>query len=177
MDWMRPNRVAIAVSHNDQKDHLRSVLDDLGFPAIRVDREQAAGAQVRCRGRVASPGRASRLGRIPSRPWSPLRDADPAPACVRCSGPHRRCRPSGVHPQPSDAWLGEEWSAETDGWFAHRIAFDQSCRTLWTCGSAGRAAPTRVLSVVRSGDACGSSGAVLPRRLRGISILAWCLSS
>ena len=32
-----PERVAVAVSHRDQKDHLRSTLDDAGLAAVRVD--------------------------------------------------------------------------------------------------------------------------------------------
>jgi hypothetical protein len=28
-------------------------------------------------------------------------------------------------PQPSDAWLGQDGSPEIDGWFSHKITFDQ----------------------------------------------------
>lgn len=62
---------------------------------------------------------------------------DPGRLCVMLTRHRHSCIVIGrasdadlleAAPQPADAWLGYEGSPEIDGWFAHRITFDQLAR-------------------------------------------------
>jgi hypothetical protein len=121
-----PDRIAVAVSHNDQKDHLRSALDELGYPTVRVD--------------TANKLQGLEFDIVVA--WHPLAGLpepdgfhlDPGRLCVMLTRHRHACIVVGragdadlleYAPQPSDAWLGQDGSPEITGWFAHRITFDQ----------------------------------------------------
>ena len=126
---LAPERVAVAVSHNDQKDHLRLALDDTGLAAVRVD--------------TANKLQGLEFDVVVA--WHPLAGLpdsdgfhlDPGRLCVMLTRHRHSCIVVGrigdadlleSAPQPSDAWLGHDGSPEIDGWFSHRITFDQLAR-------------------------------------------------
>ena len=117
------------MSHNDQKDHLRSPLDDAGLAAVRVD--------------TANKLQGLEFDVVVA--WHPLAGLpepdgfhlDPGRLCVMLTRHRHSCIVVGragdadlleSAPQPSDAWLGHDGSPEIDGWFSHRITFDQLAR-------------------------------------------------
>jgi hypothetical protein len=121
-----PQRVAVAVSHNDQKDHVRLALDDAGLAAVRVD--------------TANKLQGLEFDVVLA--WHPLAGLpqpdgfhlDPGRLCVMLSRHRHACIVVGRAgdadilesvPPPADAWLGYEGSPEVDGWFSHRVVFDQ----------------------------------------------------
>jgi hypothetical protein len=124
-----PERVAVAVSRRDQGDHLRSTLDDAGLAAVRVD--------------TANKLQGLEYDLVVA--WHPLAGLpdsdgfhlDPGRLCVMLTRHRHSCIVIGrasdadlleAAPQTADAWLGHEGSPEIDGWFAHRITFDQLAR-------------------------------------------------
>jgi AAA domain len=120
------DRVAVAVSHNDQKDLLRASLDSAGLASIRVD----------------TANRLQGLEFDVVVAWHPLAGLpqpdgfhlDPGRLCVMMTRHRHACILVGRAddadllesvPPPAEAWLGHEGSSEVDGWFAHRLVFDQ----------------------------------------------------
>jgi hypothetical protein len=123
---LEQSRVAVAVSHNDQKDAIRSALDNLGLTQVRVD--------------TANKLQGLEFDVVVA--WHPLAGLphpdgfhlDPGRLCVMLTRHRHACiivgRVGDVDimesaPPPADAWLGYESSPEIDGWFCHRIVFDQ----------------------------------------------------
>ena len=119
-------RVAVAVSHRDQRDQLRASLDDAGLQQVRVD----------------TANRLQGLDFDVVIAWHPLAGLpapdgfhlDPGRLCVQLTRHRHACvvvgRAGDVEvlqsvPQIPEAWLGEEASPEVDGWFAHRFVFDR----------------------------------------------------
>lgn len=120
------NRVAVAVSHNDQKDAVRSRLDNSGLTEIRVD--------------TANKLQGLEFDVVIA--WHPLAGLpqpdgfhlDPGRLCVMLTRHRHACIVVGragdadlleSAPPPADAWLGYDGSPEIDGWFSHHIVFDQ----------------------------------------------------
>lgn len=120
------DRIAIAVSHNDQKDLLRASLDSAGLRGLRVD----------------TANRLQGLEFDVVVAWHPLAGLprpdgfhlDPGRLCVMMTRHRHACILVGRAddadllesvPPPAEAWLGHEGSPEVDGWFAHRLVFDQ----------------------------------------------------
>jgi hypothetical protein len=123
------NRIAVAVSHNDQKDQLRTSLDKAGLTEIRVD--------------TANKLQGLEFDVVIA--WHPLAGLpdpdgfhlDPGRLCVMLTRHRHACIVVGRAgdadllgsvPPAGEAWLGHERSAEIDGWFSHRIVFDQLAR-------------------------------------------------
>ncbi len=122
---LAPDRVAVAVSHNDQKDHMRLALAERGLAKVRVDTaNKLQGLEVDVL--VA---------------WHPLAGLptpdgfhlDPGRLYVMLTR-HRHAlivigRISdaallGEVPPLGDAWLGVDEEPEVTGWFAHQLVFE-----------------------------------------------------
>ena len=118
-------RVAVVVSHNDQKDHLRVSLDAAGFDFVRVD--------------TANKLQGLEFDVLVA--WHPLAGLpetdgfhlDAGRLCVMLTRHRHACIVVGRAgdadlladvPPASDAWLGHDSDPELDGWFAQRIVFD-----------------------------------------------------
>jgi hypothetical protein len=122
-------RIAVAVSHNDQKDHLRASLDAAGLADVKVD--------------TANKLQGLEFDLLIA--WHPLAGLpeadgfhlDPGRLCVMLTRHRHACvvvgRADDVElidavPPPSDAWIGHNPDPEVDGWFAQRLVFDQLAR-------------------------------------------------
>jgi hypothetical protein len=120
------NRIAVAVSHNDQKDQLRTSLHNVGLPEVRVD----------------TANKLQGLEYDVVIAWHPLAGLphpdgfhlDPGRLCVMLTRHRHACIVVGrvgdadllgSVPPAAEAWLGHDGSSEIDGWFAHRVVFDQ----------------------------------------------------
>jgi AAA domain len=120
------NRVAVAVSHNDQKDHVQTSLNRAGLADVRVD--------------TANKLQGLEFDVVIA--WHPLAGLpapdgfhlDPGRLCVMLTRHRHACIVVGrlgdldllgSVPPEADAWLGHDRSPEIDGWFAHRAVFDQ----------------------------------------------------
>ncbi len=126
METLRPTDIAIAVSHNDQKDLLRAVFDDAGLGYITVDtanRLQGLTYEV-----VVA--------------WHPLAGAsvtdafhlDPGRLCVMLTRHRQACIVVGRDtdrdlldgvPPATPGYLGWEPDPVLDGWDAHELVFEQ----------------------------------------------------
>jgi hypothetical protein len=123
------NRIAVAVSHNDQKDQLRTSMDSVGLAAVKVD--------------TANKLQGLEFDVVIA--WHPLAGLpdpdgfhlDPGRLCVMLTRHRHACIVVGRAgdadllgsvPPAADAWLGHEGSSEIDGWFSHRVVFDQLSR-------------------------------------------------
>jgi hypothetical protein len=119
-------RTAVAVSHNDQKDQLRVVFNDAGLAEVRVD--------------TANKLQGLEFDLVVA--WHPLAGLpgpdgfhlDPGRLCVMLTRHRHACIVVGragdadiieAIPPSSDAWIGYDSDPEVDGWFAHRMVFDQ----------------------------------------------------
>jgi hypothetical protein len=120
------DRVAVAVSHNDQKDQLLLSLSRAGLDAIRVD--------------TANKLQGLEFDLVVA--WHPLAGLpapdgfhlDPGRLCVMLTRHRHACIVVGRAgdsdllesvPPAAEAWLGFEGSPEVDGWYAHRVVFEQ----------------------------------------------------
>jgi hypothetical protein len=122
---LAPERVAVAVSHNDQKEHVRIALAQRGLAKVRVDTaNKLQGLEVDVM--VAW----HPLAGLPSSDEFHL---DPGRLCVMLTR-HRhalivvgRTTDAGLVgdvPPCGDAWMGVDEDADVAGWFAHRLVFD-----------------------------------------------------
>src|SRR5204863_3894119 len=120
-----PQRVAVAVSHNDQKDHVRLALDDAGLVAVRVD--------------TANKLQGLEFDVVLA--WHPLAGLpqpdgfhlDPGRLCVMLTRHLHACFVVGragdeqvledQPPPPTPAYLGWDPDPVLDGWEVHRQVF------------------------------------------------------
>lgn len=120
------NRIAVAVSHNDQKDYLRSAFDSAGMAFVRVD--------------TANKLQGLEFDFVVA--WHPLAGLpeadgfhlDPGRLCVMLTRHRHGCVVVGRAADPdlvsdvppvSDTWLGDEADPVLDGWFAHSLVFER----------------------------------------------------
>lgn len=127
-DWqpLQPSRLAVAVSHNDQKDYLRAALDAAGLDDIRVD--------------TANKLQGLEFDFVIA--WHPLAGLpeadgfhlDPGRLCVMLTRHRHGCIVVGRASDPelvaelpptSDVWLGHDPDPVLDGWFAHSLVFER----------------------------------------------------
>jgi hypothetical protein len=123
---LTPSRVAVAVSHNDQKDYLRAAFDGAGLADIRVD--------------TANKLQGLEFDFLVA--WHPLAGLpepdgfhlDPGRLCVMLTRHRHACVVVGRASDPelvddlpptSDVWLGHDPDPVLDGWFAHSLIFDR----------------------------------------------------
>lgn len=121
-----PGRLAIAVSHNDQKDYLRSAFDSAGLTAVRID--------------TANKLQGLEFDVVVA--WHPLAGLpvpdgfhlDPGRLCVMLTRHRHGCIVVGRAGDPdlvdqlpptSEVWLGHDPDPILDGWFAHSLVFDR----------------------------------------------------
>jgi hypothetical protein len=121
-----PSRVAVVVSHNNQKDILRAGLDGAGFDEIRVD--------------TANKLQGLEFDIVIA--WHPLAGLpegdtfhlDPGRLCVMLTRHRHGCIVVGRASDPflvddlppaSDVWLGHDPDPILDGWFTHSMVFDK----------------------------------------------------
>lgn len=121
-----PSRLAVAVSHNDQKDFMRAALDQAGLNDIRVD--------------TANKLQGLEFDFVVA--WHPLAGLpeadgfhlDPGRLCVMLTRHRHGCIVVGRASDPelvaelpptSDVWLGHDPDPVLDGWFAHSLVFDR----------------------------------------------------
>jgi hypothetical protein len=122
---IRASAIAVAVSHNEQKDHLRVALDAAGFNHVRVD--------------TANKLQGLEYDLVVAwHPLSGLPDADgvhldPGRLCVMMTRHRHACivvshasdpEVLTMTPPPGDVWLGHDPDPSIDGWFVHRSVFD-----------------------------------------------------
>jgi len=127
-EWtpLRHGRIAVAVSHNDQKDLLTATLSNHGIEGVVVD--------------TANKLQGLEFDLLVA--WHPLAGLpeadgfhlDPGRLCVMLTRHRHACivvgRASdaalvGDLPPASDAWLGYDIDPEVDGWFAQQLVFNQ----------------------------------------------------
>ena len=119
-------RVAVGVSHNDQKDLLRARLDALGLGAVRwrpANKLQGLEFDVLvCWHPLAG---LPRRGRVPRRQRPPLRAHAPATGTPASSSAVAGDREliEGLPPS-TPAWPGVDEDAVLGGWDVHRRVFD-----------------------------------------------------
>ena len=123
---LQHERIAVSVSHNDQKDLLRVRFDREGLHDVRVDTAN------KLRG----------LEYDLTVAWHPLAGLtetdrfhlEPGRMCVMTTRHRHACIVVGRRsdadlldgvPPAADAWGDGEMDPEVEGWFAHRAAFDQ----------------------------------------------------
>ncbi|MFZ6005763.1 MAG: hypothetical protein ACOYXM_17705 [Actinomycetota bacterium] len=123
---LQHDRIAISVSHNDQKDLLRVHFDDLGLADVRID----------------TANKLQGLEFDLTVAWHPLAGLsetdrfhlEPGRMCVMTTRHRHACivvgRKSDADlldgvPPAADAWGDGEMDPEVEGWFAHRATFDQ----------------------------------------------------
>jgi hypothetical protein len=117
-------RIAIAVSHNNQKDFVRAALDTAGLTDVRVDTaNKLQGLEFELV--------------IAWHPLAGLPEADsfhldPGRLCVMLTRHRHACIVIGRASDPdlvddlppaSDVWLGHDPDPVLDGWFAHSLVF------------------------------------------------------
>lgn len=125
IESLRASDIAVAVSHNDQKDLLRAVFDDAGFGSITIDT-------------------ANRLQGLTYEvviAWHPLAGAavtdafhlDPGRLCVMLTRHRQACIVVGRDtdrdlldgvPPATPGYLGWDPDPVLDGWDAHELVFD-----------------------------------------------------
>jgi hypothetical protein len=123
---LQPSRLAVAVSHNDQKDFMRAALDQTGLHDVRVD--------------TANKLQGLEFDFVVA--WHPLAGLpeadgfhlDPGRLCVMLTRHRHGCIVVGRASDPelvtelpptSDVWLGHDPDPVLDGWFAHSLVFDR----------------------------------------------------
>ena len=123
---LTPDRLAVAVSHNDQKDFLRSAFDMAGLGDVRVD--------------TANKLQGLEFDFVVA--WHPLAGLpeadgfhlDPGRLCVMLTRHRHACIVVGRAGDPdlidelppiSEVWLGHDPDPVLDGWFAHRMVFEE----------------------------------------------------
>jgi hypothetical protein len=119
-------RIAVAVSHRDQRSHLRAALDDVGLEEITVE----------------TANRLQGLEFDLTIAWHPLAGLPqtdgfhlaPGRLCVMLTRHRHACLVVGRRadrelleslPPASDAWMGIDERPDVSGWFAHRHVFDE----------------------------------------------------
>jgi hypothetical protein len=122
---LRPEQIAVGVSHNDQKDYLRASLDSAGFQAVKVDTaNKLQGLQYEIV--------------IAWHPLAGLPDADgfhldPGRLCVLLTRHRQACIVVGRAsdrtlvaglPPATPAYLGWDPDPVLDGWEVHQSVFD-----------------------------------------------------
>lgn len=124
-----PARVAVSVSHNDQKDLLRVRFDTEGLDDVRVE----------------TANKLQGLEYYLTVAWHPLAGLsetdrfhlEPGRMCVMTTRHRHACIVVGRRsdaelldgvPPAADAWGDGEMDPEVEGWFAHRAAFDHLAR-------------------------------------------------
>jgi hypothetical protein len=122
---LMPRRIAVSVSHNDQKDLLRVRFDREGLTEVRVD----------------TANKLQGLEYDLTVAWHPLAGLsetdrfhlEPGRMCVMTTRHRHGCIVVGRRsdadllagvPPAADAWGDGEMDPEVEGWFAHRAAFD-----------------------------------------------------
>lgn len=123
---LRRDRIAVSVSHNDQKDLLRVQFDEVGLSDIRVD----------------TANKLQGLEFDLTVAWHPLAGLsetdrfhlEPGRMCVMTTRHRHACIVVGRRsdadllggvPPAAEAWGEGEMDPEVEGWFAHRATFDQ----------------------------------------------------
>ena len=121
---LRPGRIAVGVSHNDQKDLLRMALDDAGLGAVPVSTANKLQGRIRCLVICWHP-----LAGLPDTDAFHL---EPGRLCVLLTRHRHACIVVGRAgdrellagiPPTTPAYLGADDDPVLDGWGTHQAVF------------------------------------------------------